>query len=276
MNLSILVRRASVFFGMFCYFAFGASAWTSGETTDLVGLATALSAALQKAQVKTVVIGDFAGVTHGVSLQGAFLADQLWFAVLPQEKGFRTLNRGSLHQRLYACELPHASFGQAQIEAARALGAEVLIAGKIEPRASELNVAITAVDVSTAREISRWSWLVPRTASLDALALQPIQANGPVYVLQQDGVGTPSCAYCPTPKYSEAGRKEKIEGTVVVEAMIDASGRAGKVWELRGLPEGLTLQAVEVVRQWHFKAAQNADGRAVTVMVPVDVTFRLM
>ena len=276
MNLSILVRRASLFFGMFCCFAFGAPVPTSGAATDLVGLAKELSAALQKAQIKTVVIGDFPGDTDLVSLQGAFLADQLWFAVLPQEKGFLTLNRGSLHQRLYARELSHESFGQAQIEAARALAAEVLIAGKIERRASELNVAITAVDVSAAREIARWSWVVPRTASLDALALQPIQANGPVYVLQQDGVSTPSCAYCPTPKYSEAGRKEKIEGTVVVEAMIDASGRAGKVWELRGLPAGLTEQAIDVVHQWHFKAAQNAAGRAVTVMVPVDVTFRLM
>ena len=70
-------------------------------------------------------------------------------------------------------------------------------------------------------------------------------------------------------------RKEKIEGTVVVEAMIDASGRAARVLELRGLPDGLTQQAIEVVRRWHFKAAQNADGRAVSVMVPVDVTFRL-
>ena len=276
MNLSILAKRASVFFAIFFYFALGPTARTFGETTDLKGLAKGLSAVLQKANVKTVVIGDFPGNGGGVSLQGAFLADQLWFAVVPQEKGFRMLNRGSLHRQLYARELSKASFGRAQVEAARALGAEVLITGKIEPRANDLNIAISAVDVSTAKDISRWTWVVPRTASLDALALQPIQASGPVYVLQQDGVNTPSCAYCPPPQYSEAARKEKIEGTVVVEVVIDAFGRAGKVWELRGLPDGLTQQAIDVVRQWHFKAAQNADGRAVTVMVPVDVTFRLM
>jgi len=65
-------------------------------------------------------------------------------------------------------------------------------------------------------------------------------------VLQQDGVSTPDCAYCPFPKYSEAARKNKIEGTVVVEAMIDTSGRATKVWEVRGLPDGLTQQAIDV------------------------------
>jgi TonB family protein len=272
MNLWILVRRAPVFFALFSCFAFGPT--TYGETADLDGLAKGLSGVLQRAQVQTVVIGDFPEIRDRVSLEGAFLADRLWFAVLQKEKGFRTLNRGSLHRQLYAREVSNTSFEQAQVEAARALGAQVLIAGKIERRANDLNIAITAVDVSTAKDISQWTWVVPRTLSLDRLALQPIQAGGPVYVLQQDGISTPDCAYCPFPKYSEVARKNKIEGTVVVEAMIDTSGRATKVWEVRGLPDGLTQQAIEVVRQWHFKAAQNADGRAVTVMVPVDVTFR--
>jgi TonB family protein len=275
MNLSILVRRAPVFFAVLFCFAFGPTALTFGETTDLDDLAKRLSGVLQRTQVQTVIIGDFPGGDR-VSLQGALLADQLWFAVLQQEKGFRTLNRGLLHRQLYGHQVPNASFEQAQIEAAHAVGAEVLITGKIERRANDLNIAITAVNVSTGRDISQWNWVVPRTTSLDELALQPIQAKGPVYVLAQDGVSIPACLYCPYPQYSDVARKEKIEGTVVVEAMIDASGRAAKVLELRGLPDGLTQRAIEVVRQWHFKAAQNADGRAVTVMVPVDVTFRLM
>jgi TonB family protein len=276
MNLTILVRRAPVFFAIFSFFAFGPTAGTFGETTDLNGLAKGLSAALQKAQVQTVVIGDFPGIGDGVSLQGAFLADRLWFAVLQEERGFRTLNRGSLHRQLYARDLSNMSFEQEQVEAARAVGAQVLITGRIERDANDLKLAITAVDSSTVRDISRWTWVVPRTPSLDTLARQPIQARGPVYVLQQDGVSTPDCAYCPFPQYSEAARKNRIEGTVVVEAMIDASGRATKVWEVRGLPDGLTQQAVDAVRHWHFKSAHNADGHPVAVMVPVDVTFRLM
>jgi TonB family protein len=276
MNLSILVRRVPLFLVLFFYSAFGPTARTFGETTDLDGLAKHLSAVLQTGRVQTVVVGDFSGNGAAVSLEGAFLADRLWFAVLQQEKGFRTLNRGLLHRQLYARQITKGSFEQVQVETAHALGAEVLITGKIERRGNELNIAIAAVNVSTGKNISDWTWVVPRTASLDELAFQPIQAKGPVYVLEQDGVNTPQCLYCPYPQYSEAARKEKIEGTVVVEAMIDASGRAARVWEVRGLPEGLTQRAIEVVRQWHFKAAQDAVGRAVTVMVPVDVTFRLM
>jgi TonB family protein len=276
MNLSILVRRAPVCFVLFLCFAFGSTAGTFGDTTDLDGLAQRLNAVLQQNHAQTVVIGDFPAMGNGVTLQGAFLADRLWFAVLQQEKGFRTLNRGSLHRQLYARPVSSTSFEEAQVEAARALGAEVLIAGKIQLHANDLVIALTAVDVSTGKDISKWTWMVPRSSSLDALALQPIQAKGPVYILQQDGVSTPDCAYCPFPQYSETARKKKIEGTVVVEAMIDASGRATKVWEVRGLPDGLTQQAVDAVHKWHFKSAHDADGRAVSVMVPVDVTFRLM
>jgi len=276
MNLSILVRRAPVFLVLLFYSAFGPTARTFGETTDLDGLAKHFSVVLQTGRGPTVVVGDFSGKGAPVSFQGGFLADRLWFAVLQQKKGFRTLNRGLLHRQVYGHQVTNASFGQAQVEAAHALGAEVLVTGKIERRATDLKIAVTAVNVSTGKNISDWTWVVPRTATLDELALQPIQAKGPVYVLEQDSVNTPQCLYCPYPQYSEVARKEKIEGTVVVEAMIDASGRAASVVELRGLPDGLTQQAIEVVRQWHFKAAQDADGRAVTVMVPVDVTFRLM
>jgi Gram-negative bacterial TonB protein C-terminal len=48
------------------------------------------------------------------------------------------------------------------------------------------------------------------------------------------------------------------------------------VWEVRGLSDGLTEQAIKVVRQWRFKPGQDMDGNPVDVMVPIDVSFRLM
>src|SRR6266404_3889171 len=124
MNLSILARRVTVFLVLFFYSAFGPTARTFGETTDLDGLAKHLSAVLQTGRVQTVVVGDFSGNGSPVSLQGAFLADRLWFAVLQQEKGFRTLNRGLLHRQLYARQITKGSFEQVQVETAHALGAE--------------------------------------------------------------------------------------------------------------------------------------------------------
>ena len=120
-------------------------------------------------------------------------------------------------------------------------------------------------------------WRVPRTESLDALAKEPIQASSSFYLSGQDGVSAASCAYCPNPQYTATARKHKIEGRVWMMALIDSSGRAKDVWEVRGLPEGLTQQAMELVRQeWHFKPAHDANGRAVPIVTCLDVDFRLM
>jgi TonB family protein len=276
MNLSHLMARTPIFVGVFFCLAFGLTVNGFGQTTDLDQIASTVSSSLQGEHVGTVIVGDFTEEGDRATLQGVFLADRLWFALLQQQKGLEILNRGLLHKHTYDYMPSRASFTETQLQSARAVGAQVLISGQIKRGAKELTLTIAASRVSAPKEIAKWNWVVPRSSSLDELAVQSIQAKGPVYVLQQDGVSTPACLYCPYPQYSAEARKTKLEGTVVVEAMIDASGRAISVWEVRGLPEGLTQQAVEAVRQWRFKSAQNAAGQPVTAMVPVDVTFRLM
>jgi len=164
-----------------------------------------------------------------------------------------------------------------EIDAARAAGADVRITGRIERREKELVATVTASKISTREQIDEQMWRVPRTETLDALAKQPFQAATPFYLSGQDGVSAASCAYCPNPQYTDIARKHKIEGRVWMMALIDSSGRAKGVWEVRGLPEGLTQQAMELVRQeWHFKPAHDANGRAVPIVTCLDVDFRLM
>jgi len=90
------------------------------------------------------------------------------------------------------------------------------------------------------------------------------------------GVGYPSCAYCPDPKYSEEARKAKYQGTVVLQAIITADGRAIEIQVVKGPGLGLEEKAVEAVKQWRFKPAMGPGGKPVPVVVPIEVTFRLL
>ena len=90
------------------------------------------------------------------------------------------------------------------------------------------------------------------------------------------GVGYPSCAYCPDPKYSEEARKAKYQGTVVLQAVITPDGRAIEIQVVKGPGLGLEEKAVEAVKQWRFKPALGPGGKAVAVVVPIEVTFRLL
>jgi periplasmic protein TonB len=90
------------------------------------------------------------------------------------------------------------------------------------------------------------------------------------------GVGYPSCVYCPDPKYSEEARKAKYQGTVVLQAVITPDGRATDIQVVKGPGLGLEEKAVEAVKQWRFKPAIGPAGKPVPVIVPIEVTFRLL
>jgi periplasmic protein TonB len=90
------------------------------------------------------------------------------------------------------------------------------------------------------------------------------------------GVGYPSCVYCPDPKYSEEARKAKYQGTVVLQAVITPDGRATEIQVVKGPGLGLEEKAVEAVKQWRFKPALGPGGKPVPVIVPIEVTFRLL
>jgi protein TonB len=62
------------------------------------------------------------------------------------------------------------------------------------------------------------------------------------------------------PTYPEPARRAGVEGTVELEAAIDATGRVVEVEVLRGLPMGLSDAAVDAVRKWTWKPARTPSG----------------
>ena len=76
------------------------------------------------------------------------------------------------------------------------------------------------------------------------------------------------------PAYTELARKARIQGVVIVEAVIDKEGRVTNVRILKGLPMGLDQSAVDVVKSWRFQPA-TLNGRPVSVYYSLTVNFRL-
>ena len=89
-----------------------------------------------------------------------------------------------------------------------------------------------------------------------------------------DDVKAPVPIYKPEAAYSSQARKEKVEGTVVTEVVVDASGNVADVKLVKSVGEGLDESAIETIRTWKFKPATK-NGKPVPVRVVVDVDFRL-
>ena len=76
------------------------------------------------------------------------------------------------------------------------------------------------------------------------------------------------------PRYTEPARRAGVQGTVIVEAIIDEQGRATDVRILRGLPMGLDRAAVEAIQQVTFKPAMMGN-RPVKVYFTLTVNFAI-
>ena len=89
------------------------------------------------------------------------------------------------------------------------------------------------------------------------------------------GVSNPVALYRPDPEYSEEARKAKLQGTVLLQVIVDENGRVRNPKVLRSLGLGLDEQSVKMILTWKFKPAMKA-GKPVAVSILVDTSFRLL
>ncbi len=76
------------------------------------------------------------------------------------------------------------------------------------------------------------------------------------------------------PDYPDWAKKERIEGRVMLGAVVKKDGTVGEVTVKKSLHPQLDEEAVKAMRQWQFKPGTR-DGKAVDVAVDVEMTFNL-
>jgi TonB family protein len=87
-------------------------------------------------------------------------------------------------------------------------------------------------------------------------------------------VTAPKPVYTPAPEYSDFAMKFGMQGTVVLEAIIDKTGAVTEPEILRPVGVGLDEQAITKVRTWKFKPAMR-DGKPVAVKMALEVAYNL-
>jgi TonB family protein len=88
------------------------------------------------------------------------------------------------------------------------------------------------------------------------------------------GSSPPKVIHKVEPEYTRAARIAAIQGTVLIEAVIDNAGVPTKLRIVSPLGFGLDERALQAVSQWRFEPAKK-DGAAVEAVTTVPVDFRL-
>ena len=91
-----------------------------------------------------------------------------------------------------------------------------------------------------------------------------------------NGVETPRLLREVTPKYTAEAMRAKVQGIVLVEAVVLPDGTVGEVKVIRSLDKifGLDEEAIRAARQWRFLPGSRF-GEPVAVLVTIELTFTL-
>jgi TonB family protein len=102
-------------------------------------------------------------------------------------------------------------------------------------------------------------------------------AGAYVPAMEEGGVLEPELLREVSPRYTAAARRERIEGTVLMQAIVGTDGRVGEARVIRSVDthQGLDAEALATIRQWRFRPRQGPSGAAVSVFVTLSVAFKL-
>jgi TonB family protein len=100
------------------------------------------------------------------------------------------------------------------------------------------------------------------------------RAEGPPPYRVGGEVTRPEILSMTKPVYTEAARRARVTGTVIVEAVIDEQGNVTEARVLKGLPMGLDQAALDAIQAWKFKPA-TLQGRPVRVYYVLTVNFNV-
>ncbi|MGC1651194.1 MAG: energy transducer TonB, partial [Candidatus Sulfotelmatobacter sp.] len=78
----------------------------------------------------------------------------------------------------------------------------------------------------------------------------------------------------PTPLYTQEARNLKIEGEVLLDVVLEASGKLRVLRVVHGLGHGLDENAVKAAEQIHFKPAVK-DGQPTDYRVVMHIIFQM-
>jgi protein TonB len=75
-------------------------------------------------------------------------------------------------------------------------------------------------------------------------------------------------------EYTPVALADKVEGSVILSAVVGLDGTPSEIHVVKGLGNGLDQKAVESLTQWRFRPA-TYDGKPVEMKIQVEIGFRV-
>lgn len=252
---------------------------TPAQEPQIDALADQMATSLSDAKLKTVMVFDFVGPDETDTL-GEKLAADFRAALSKSAKGFEIKDRPQLLDLLRKDKLAPDGISDAGTASwvLKPTQAQAFILGTLSNGSDGLQLSVEAFRVERSQRISKFETSLPLTDDLKAFIGENKRGKDVFASLPRAATkahSSPSCIYCPQARYSAEASRAKFQGSVMLEITVDEDGHVRDIRVKRGLPLGLTGQAIEAVQEWRFKPAADPDGNPVAVKTTVEMTFHL-
>jgi TonB family protein len=273
-STSRLLRTVPFFLAGLCFSSAGLA--QSSKVEDLGNL---LADALAKSGTHVVAVADLTALDGTNSGQGHYLALLLSQMIAVNKNKLAVVEDYAFREFLSEQNLTTKELASPEKLARLAshVKLDAIVAGTVEETSQSYIVSVTARAVSDGSVLRKRTVSLKHTELLDSLnSVTPGSNDNPILRAGADGVGTPSCVYCPDPMYSNEARARKVSrARVVFSTVISAEGRIVSFQPLKVAGFGLDDEAYKTMKKWRLKPAAGKDGKPVAVIIPVEVTFRL-
>jgi TonB family protein len=92
------------------------------------------------------------------------------------------------------------------------------------------------------------------------------------FMIGRGGVRAPTPLFTPEPEFPGRASSEHYQGIVVLNVIVDTSGKVQNIRLVRPAGMGMDEEAVATVSKWRFKPAQR-EGEPVAVEMNIEVAF---
>jgi TonB family protein len=255
-----------------------ASATALAQESQIGTAAGRIAESIQHTKKKKTVVLDFIGPSNQLSLLGTELADDFSAALskshpsLPVED--RSQIRSLMQKKGFTTEALIDS--RSALSVAQALKMDVAVLGTLSRDRDHLRLAISATLLKGYKVIDSEQAVIPLNAQAEKLMRTYFESGtGDVPESGKNGYSLPRCLICPPAQTtSEAINAGFLHETVILVAVITATGQAEEISVVKTAPYGLADSAVEAVRRWKFAPAEGPDGKPAPVRQIIDVIFR--
>jgi len=205
----------------------------------------------------------------------------VWLAVA----ALRSEAERAADDRVLASGATPTDYAERLVEVARRMSGPTLIGGVAMTRGSEVERRVREILDSSRRRSPARVWArvaialgcVAIIVPLAAMPQQSERQESPKrksHKVGEEGLTPPKLSYKVEPSYTEEARDAKIQGTVVVQVVVNENGIAEDIVIVRSLDEGLDERAKQAIAQWRFEPGTK-NGEAVPVLATIEVNFKL-